>query len=69
MTGWWEGTQLKQFISSNELECGGKCCDNKNCKLWIWRKSDKNCIFKKDDNLKWHPASNHFAAKRNNSNT
>ena len=68
--GWWAGSLIvNEFKTVSELECGRKCCDNKDCKLWVWRTSDKMCHLKKDDHLKWHTASNHFTAKRNDGKT
>ena len=69
MKGWWKGTTVNQSKTSNELECGGKCCVNQDCKLWVWRKTDKTCFLKKDDNLEWTPDSNHFSATRKDGNT
>ena len=64
--GWWEGTKIvSDFTTQNELECGIRCCLHEACKLWVWRIPDKMCQLKKDDNITWYSASDHYAAMRN----
>ena len=61
--GWWSGRLVvPELKTSNPHECGMRCCSEKACKLWIWRTPDKICHLKSYNDLKWHPASNHFAA-------
>ena len=68
--GWWAGSLIvSEFKTTNALECGRKCCTNKDCKLWVWRMTDKMCHLKKDDNLILHTDPNHLTAKRNTGST
>ena len=65
--GWWSGTHVvPEFTTQNGSECGSRCCENVDCKLWVWRSRDKMCHLKSDNSMRWHSSPNHFTAIKKN---
>jgi len=63
--GWYSGSIVQSFKQPNALQCGKSCCENENCKIWMWRSSDNACHLKSGDDPTWNAADGHWTAKRN----
>ena len=62
--GHYSGTQLSAILVSDSDRCENLCCENPECKLWVFRKRDSICHQKSDDNLVFNSNQGHISARK-----
>jgi len=61
-TGYYDGAIRFERRVGNAHQCEKLCCENVECKLWVFRSRDSMCHLKDNNDLRFHSANGHVTS-------